>query len=160
MTKDQMEVLFTSWRNQAHPPQSKTTHSLPLSDQGQHNTATKNANTQNRYTELTHIFQNLTYALQEENVAIAHEIPSHLIACVIWHIPDQHLREETYFDAVKDSILYLHHKTQRDDRCNTWIDINTNSLLFHTGAPYSRESLHAYLTTAWTSLGFSASFLG
>ena len=162
MTKDQLEILFNSWRHEALPPQKtkSLTETTPpgFSQDAAAKIQNKNKETQNRYSELTHIFQNITYAMQENDVAIAHQIPAHLITSVVWHIPTKHLIEDTYFDAVKDSILYLHHKTQTEARCADWIALDTETPLFHTD-PELRKILHCYLRDAWKALGFSESFL-
>jgi len=165
MTKDQLEILFETWRKGASPmpgasaPQQGYDMSQ-ISESGCAAIAAKNLATNNRYTELTHIFQNLTYAMQEDGHVLAHPLSPGLIASLVWHVPDHALLEETYFDAVKDSIMYLHQQTRTADRCATWIDIYTGLPLFEMNSLGAREDVHLYLVEAWQCLGFSKTFLG
>jgi hypothetical protein len=164
MTKDQLEVLFETWRKGAAPrpdagTSPHTTHH-PRSESGDTLVSTKNTDTHNRYTELTHIFQNLTYAMQEDGHTLAHPLSPALIASLVWHVPNHALLEDTYFDAVKDSILYLHTQTRSAERCATWTDISTGLPLFDPNPLGTREDVHLYLVEAWQCLGFSKTFLG
>jgi predicted nucleotidyltransferase len=113
----------------------------------------KNDSTGRRFKAVTRILKNLRYELIDDGDKIAETIPSFLIECLVWNVPDEHLRLGTLKQAVRASILYLWNATRADSTCKDWAEVNGIKYLFHATQDWTRDNVNTFLQTAWNYVG-------
>ena len=87
-------------------------------------------------------------------VAAAGPIPSFLIECLVWNVPDSCFGNPTYTQDVKDVLFYLWSNSKADDApCHDWAEENDLFYLLRGGrGPWTRAQVHAFLRAAWGHL--------
>jgi hypothetical protein len=118
------------------------------------NGISKNANTNKQFRTVTRVLKRLRYDLMEENDAVAEKIPSYLIECLVWNVPDASLTAGTLYENVRQAIIDLWNGTATDAACNDWLEVNQRKFLFRSSQPWSRADVHTFLQSAWTHIGF------
>jgi len=119
------------------------------------NGVAKNARTSRRFKQVTRIFKNLRFDLMDEGNKIAKTIPSYLIECLVWNVPDEDLASGSLKQSVRAAIIHLWNQTKVDATCDKWTEVNGIKYLFHSTQPWTRENVNAFLNTAWSYFGFA-----
>jgi len=88
------------------------------------------------------------------NVAAATPIPSYLIECLIWNVPNEGLTNSTWKADVRAALIHLWNNTQNDEQCKDWLEINKNKYLFRDSQPWTRQAVNEFLLAAWMYVGF------
>jgi len=123
-------------------------------DQNYENGVAKNSATGQRFKDVVRILKTLRYKMLDENHAAAKSVPSFLIECLVWHVPDPTFRLTTYADVVRDSLAHLFNSTIKFDDCKEWLEINNRKYLFWSGQTWTYQQAHAFVSAAWDYLGF------
>jgi tRNA nucleotidyltransferase (CCA-adding enzyme) len=118
------------------------------------NGVAKNDRTGRRFKAIARILKNLRFELIDEENKVADKIPSFLIECLVWNVPDEELRTGTLKDGVQSAIAYLWNNTRTDDICSSWTEVNDIKFLFHITQPWTRQEVNAFLQSAWDYVGF------
>jgi predicted nucleotidyltransferase len=118
------------------------------------NGTAKNNLTGGRFNAITRILKNLRFELIEEGNDIADEVPSFLIECLVWNVPDEDLRLGTLKNGVQAAVAHLWNETRTDDTCSKWTEVNDIKFLFHHSQPWTRVSVNAFLQAVWDYVGF------
>jgi hypothetical protein len=84
---------------------------------------------------------------------IAEQIPSYLLECLVWNVPDDGFGHDKYRDDVRYVLAHLWNETRTDDTCKDWGEINEFKFLFG-GQPWTRIQVHSFLDAAWNYIGF------
>jgi|SRR5208337_3157781 len=118
------------------------------------NGVSKNTNTGRRFKAVTRMLKRLRYELIDKGYDAAEPIPSYLIECLVWNVPNDHLANDDLIVDVHDSLAYLWNNTRTQEACNGWGEVNELKYLFRPVQPWDRTKVNTFLQTAWDYLGF------
>ncbi|GHV85652.1 hypothetical protein AGMMS50230_12600 [Spirochaetia bacterium] len=122
-------------------------------EQHYENGVSKNTITSRRYKRVVRIMKKLTYELQP-NYDIAKKIPSFLMECLIWNVPNKYFSYETYYQTIREIIIFLYNNTKEDKDCSEWGEVSELKYLFRPSQPWSRQLVNEYLLIAWKYIGY------
>lgn len=128
-------------------------HIVNWPEQHYENGVAKNERTKTHFKHLVRIIKRLRYDMEAAGVTEAKPIPSFLIECLVWNVPDEGFLHSRYTDDVRYVLAHLYNETHSYDRCKEWGEINELKYLFR-GGPWTWEQAHAFLSAAWDYLGF------
>ena len=123
-------------------------------DQNYDNGVRKNDQTSRRYKRVIRILKNLRNKMQEDNVISASGVASFLIESLVWNVPDNGFRSDSYTDNVRFVLAHTFNETRTDDTCSEWGEVNELKYLFSPGQAWTRKQAHDFLSGAWDYLGF------
>jgi hypothetical protein len=122
--------------------------------QNYENGVTKNDATGRRFKAVVRIMKRLRNEMADEGIGVATPIPSFLIECIVWNVPNEGFGHDTYAADVRYTIAHLWTQTQSADTCREWSEINKVKYLFHPTQPWTVGQVHAFLDGAWQYVGF------
>lgn len=114
----------------------------------------KNKETGLRFKVVTRILKRLRNEMVDKGYESAKPIPSYLIECLVWNVPDPSFGRDALKDDVRNAIAHLWNETRTDESCNQWGEINELKYLFRPGQPWSRAQVNTFLQVAWDYIGF------
>jgi hypothetical protein len=103
---------------------------------------------------VTRILKRLRYELIDEGHEVAERIPSYLIECLVWNVPNKNLANDDLVIDVRNSLAHLWNETRTQESCNEWGEVNELKYLFRTSQPWARDDVNTFLQTAWDHIGF------
>jgi hypothetical protein len=118
------------------------------------NGVAKNTRTARRYKRLVRIIKRLRNEMVDQHIAAAEPIPSYLIECLVWNVPDEGLNHSTYTADVRWALAHLFNNTMTDEACKEWGEVNELKYLFGPWQAWTREQAHAFVSAAWDYIGF------
>jgi hypothetical protein len=122
-------------------------------DQNYENGVAKNTATGQRFKDVVRILKTLRYKMQDENYGSAKAVPSFLIECLVWNVPDPTFQYPTYKQVVRNTLAHLFNCTLSFEGCGDWPEINGRKNLFWVGQPWTFKHAHAFVSEAWDYLG-------
>jgi predicted nucleotidyltransferase len=118
------------------------------------NAVEKNDATGRRFKAVTRILKRLRNEMAGEGYEAAEPIPSYLIECLVWNVPNENLGHPTFKSDVRDALAHLWNETRADESCKEWGEVNELKYLFHSGQPWTRGEVNVFLQAAWDYIGF------
>lgn len=116
----------------------------------------KNDNTQRRFKRTVRIFKKLRYEMKDEGYSICNKVPSFLIECLIWNIPNSIFNyNDKWYDLVKQCIIHLYNATKEDEGCSEWGEVSELLYLFKGHSKWTREDANKFLLEAWNYIGYT-----
>ena len=122
--------------------------------QNYENGIAKNDVTGQGFKAVTRILKRLRYELIDEGYVIAESIPSFLIECLAWNVPNDHFGQNTWRGEVRYALAHLWNETRADESCREWGEVNDRKYLFRPSQPWTRGDVNSFLQTAWDYIGF------
>ena len=119
------------------------------------NGVAKNKATGNRFKFITRVLKRLRNEIADQGVTAAVPIPSYLVECLVWNVPNEGFQSEEYAQNVRYVLAHTFNGTLSDDKCREWGEVNELKYLFRSGQPWTREQAHAFLEAAWDWIGFN-----
>jgi predicted nucleotidyltransferase len=141
--------------SQLHPDGGGTIVNWPR--QNYNNGVGKNNATGRRFKAVTRIIKRLRNEMAEDGYEAADPIPSYLIECLVWNVPNEGFGHDTLTADIRHALAHLWNETRTDDGCKEWGEINELKYLLRTGQPWSREQVNTFLQAAWDYIGFEES---
>lgn len=117
-------------------------------EQDYDNGVAKNERTGKRYKALVRILKNLRGDMASNGIAEAESVPSYLLACLAWNVPDATLDTVLYADMVENSLAFLENKTSSILNVQEWGEVNELKYLFRDSQPWKLDGVHAFLKRA------------
>jgi len=114
----------------------------------------KNDETGRRFKAMTRILKRLRNEMADEGYDAAKPIPSYLIECLAWNVPNEGYGHDTLRADVRHAIAHLWNGTRADEACNEWGEVNELKYLFRAGQPWARAQVNTFLQAAWDCIGF------
>jgi hypothetical protein len=114
----------------------------------------KNQDTGQSFKRVVRIIKNLRNQMADEGVAAAEPIPSYLIECLVWNVPNEGFVHKTFSEDIRYVLAHLFNETINDDTSKEWGEVNELKYLFRPGQPWTREQAHSFVDAAWDYLGF------
>lgn len=124
-------------------------------EQNYENGISKNNATGNRFKAITRTIKNLRVKMDNDGHEAAKPIPSYLIECLVWNVPDEGFNHDTYTADVRYVLAHLFNNTLNVENCKEWVEVNKFKYLFHTTQPWTQTQAHAFISAAWDYLGFN-----
>jgi len=92
--------------------------------------------------------------MAEAGMQEAGPIPSFLIECLVWNVPDGGFGHTTLTADVRYALAHTFNETLNDEKCHEWGEVSELKYLFRKSQPWTREQAHAFLRAAWNYAGF------
>lgn len=122
-------------------------------EQNYNNGVRKNDATNRRFKAIVRILKKLRDEMEENNIEAAKSIPSFLIECLCWNVPNESYNHATYSATVRAVLAHLFNNTIKFDDSGKWGEINELHYLFHKNQPWTWAQTHNFLGAAWDYLG-------
>ncbi|MBI3781933.1 MAG: nucleotidyltransferase [Deltaproteobacteria bacterium] len=119
------------------------------------NGVTKNTATSRRFKAVVRIIKSLCNQMVGEGIDAAKPIPSFLIECLVWNVPNNLFVHDTYAGDVRKALIHLYQQTKDDSPCSEWGEVSECKYLFRSGQPWTRVQANAFVVAAWQYLGFT-----
>jgi hypothetical protein len=104
---------------------------------------------------MVRVFKALSNEMVEANLK-AGDIPSFLVECAVWNVPNEELQYLNYSDNVRHSLIFLHNGTKSDEPCKEWGEVSELKYLFRPSQKWTREQLNSFTVGAWNYAGFGS----
>lgn len=118
------------------------------------NGVSKQSSTNQRYKKMVRIVKKLRNKMQDDNIAVAHNVASFLIESMVWNVPNKEFGKDRYYDDVRAVLASCFNLTLSDDVCKNLCEVNDRKYLFHSVQQWTRESAHDFFNAAWNYIGF------
>lgn len=115
----------------------------------------KHNRTGRRFKKMVRIIKNLCNEMADAGIAAAEPIPSFLIECLVYRVPDDYFGQPSFYEELRLVLAYIASSTASDDLCKGWTEVNEIKFLFHATQPWTREQARVFSLAAWTHVGFS-----
>jgi hypothetical protein len=119
------------------------------------NGVAKNDATGRRFKAVVRILKRLRYEMIGNGHAIADSIPSYLIECLVWNVPNVGFGHDDFRADMRYAIAHLCNETRTDETCKEWGEINELKYLFRQSQPWTREQVNKFFNAVWNYLGFN-----
>lgn len=146
------EFNWIEYGTELHPDDGGKIINWPR--QNYKNGVTKNDATGRRFKALVRIFKRLRNEMADNGHKVAEPIPSFLIECLAWNVPNDGLGHTEYRADVRHALTHLWNETCTDEQCKEWGEINELKYLFRSVQPWTREQVNSFLDAAWNYIGF------
>lgn len=114
----------------------------------------KNEDTGQRFKAVTRILKRLRNEMADEGYDAAEPIPSYLIECLVWNVPNEDFGHYTWTEDVRHALAHLWNETRTDESCGEWGEVNELKYLFNSWQPWNRNEVNTFLQAAWDYIGF------
>lgn len=114
----------------------------------------KNNRTGNRFKFLTRALKRLRNEMNEVGIAAAGPIPSYLIECLVWNVPDDYFGGERYVSDMRNVLMHTFNSTLDIQKCREWGEVNELKYLFHAMQPWTMKQAHDFVSAAWDYVGY------
>jgi len=118
------------------------------------NGVSKNTATSRRFKSLVRIFKSLCNYMTDKGIADAKAIPSFLLECLVWNVPNDNFGKSTYSDDVRACLTFLYNGTKTQDKCNEWGEVSELKYLFRGNQKWTCEQANKFVLSAWNYIGF------
>jgi hypothetical protein len=118
------------------------------------NGVAKNETTGRRFKAVTRILKRLRNEMADEGYEAAGPIPSYLIECLVWNVPNEGFGHDTLHADVRYALAHLWNETRSDEACKLWVEVNELKYLLRGGQPWSGALVNTFLQAAWDYIGF------
>lgn len=108
----------------------------------------KNTETGTRFKSIVRVLKALSNEMTNQRVT-AGDIPSFLIECLGWNVPNNLYQNSTYIADVKSALVFLFEHTSTDDLCSEWGEVSELKYLFRANQKWNREQANAFIVSAW-----------
>jgi hypothetical protein len=115
----------------------------------------KNQRTGSRFKYIVRALKNLQIEMESRNIQAAKGIPSYLIECLIYNVPDPLFSGDSYAKALGDCFGIIYEATQTDEKAKDWLEVNQRKYLFNRNQPWTREQARNFILAAWVYGEFS-----
>lgn len=109
----------------------------------------KNKNTGGRFKLIVRAVKRLNLYLAEKEVSGASAVPSYLVECLLFNVPEPVFAGDSYTDNVKNALLACFEATKNDAACEKWLEVNRIKFLFHASQPWTRQQAYDFVLAAW-----------
>jgi hypothetical protein len=134
-----------------------------LSDEGQRivnwpeqnytNGAIKDEATNLRFKGVVRILKRLSCQMALDNVSEVAPIPSFLIECLLYNVPNHAFQADTYTGAIRESLRFIYDGTRSAQSCVLWTEVNGRKQLFSSDQAWTYKQVNTFIVGAWFYLG-------
>ncbi|MDP9178961.1 MAG: nucleotidyltransferase [Gemmatimonadota bacterium] len=136
-------------------PKSSIAPIINWPEQHYANGVAKNNATGYNFKRLVRIVKNIRNTMGDEGIPEAGPIPSYLIECLVFNVPNVGFLHPTYSADVRYILSYLYAQTSTDAACHEWGEVNELKYLFRMSQPWTRVGANAFLARAMNRLAIA-----
>lgn len=114
----------------------------------------KNNRVGRRFKRVVRILKRLRDLMQDQGITEAKNVPSFLIECLVWNVPDDRFNHDSHSADVREVLAHTFNATLNDNDCSSWVETNELKWLFKGSKPWSRVQAHDFLGAAWNQCAF------
>jgi hypothetical protein len=114
----------------------------------------KNNRVGRRFKRVVRILKRLRDLMQDQGITEAKNVPSFLIECLVWNVPDARFNHDSYSADVREVLAHTFNATLNDNDCSSWVETNELKWLFKGAKPWTRVQAHDFLGAAWNQCAF------
>jgi hypothetical protein len=116
----------------------------------------KNKKSQRRFKRTVRVFKKLRYEMKDEGYSICDKVPSFLIECLVWNIPNSTLNaSDSWYERIKQCIIFLYNATEVDDKCSEWGEVSELLYLFKGHSKWTRQDANDFILQTWNYIGYN-----
>lgn len=123
--------------------------------QNYENCTSKNKATGTRFKKLVRVLKCLRDEMVKEDNSAAKMIPSYLIECLVWNVPNEAFLDDHYATNLRSILWHLYSSTQTDTPCIEWGEVNELKYLFRGSQPWTRVDANNFIVAAWNRADFN-----
>lgn len=123
-------------------------------EQHYENGVRKNTQTSRRYKRVVRILKKLSYEMAENGIEAAKNTPSFLIECLIWNVANENILQDSYYNNLRNSLVFIFNKISEDKECNEWGEVSELKYLFRGSQPWTKKSVNDFILQAWSYVGY------
>lgn len=116
------------------------------------NGVAKNTATRRCYKAMVRCLKRLENEMVEKGVT--KEVPSYLIECLVYNVPNNNFRHATYYEDFGAVIAHIYNETLTQDHCSEWVEVNELKYLFGSHQKWTRQEANKFAWDAWNYVGF------
>jgi predicted nucleotidyltransferase len=146
------ENNWIDYGTELHPDNGRGIINWPR--QNYENGVQKNDDTARRFKAVVRILKRLRNEMADNGHKVAGPIPSYLIECLVWNVPNEAFGHDAWCAEVRWALAHLWNETRTDEQCQEWGEINEMKYLLRGGQPWSRAQVNSFLDAAWNYIGF------
>lgn len=118
------------------------------------NGVSKNGRTGNRFKYIVRALKRLKYYMIENKIDAMESVPSYLIECMVYNVPDGLLEGDSYEQNVRDVLVSTFNATNAEDTRKKLLEVNELKYLFHSSQPWTQQQALSFSRAAWSTVGF------
>ncbi len=107
----------------------------------------KNTETGTRFKSVVRVLKAIWNEMTEQGVR-AGDVPSFLIECLVWNVPNNRFQNSTFTADVKAALDFLYENTKTDEPCWEWGEVSELKYLFRPDKKWTREQANAFTLAA------------
>ena len=123
-------------------------------EQHYENGVNKNDQTSRNFKAAVRILKSLALDMEDNNVAVAKQIPGFLSECLVWNVPNNSFNYNTYKQIMRACLAHLFNNTRKDEECSEWGEVSELKYLFKGQQKWTSEQAHNFISSAWDYLEF------
>lgn len=116
------------------------------------NGTAKNTATGRRYKKVVRTLKRLENDMVEKG--IIDEVPSFLIECLVYNVPNEGFQHDTYLEDVSWVLAHVYNETLNGGGWEEWVEVNELKWLFRQTQKWTRTQAHNFASEAWGYVGF------
>jgi len=113
------------------------------------NGVAKNNATGYRFKYIVRGLKRLRNEMADKGIAAATPIPSYLVECLVWNVPNRSFGQSNYISDVANVLEYTINSTADDAGCSEWGEVHELKYLFRGFQPWTLQQAHDFLGAAW-----------
>jgi hypothetical protein len=114
----------------------------------------KNSATGSRFKFIVRALKNLKNEMENIGIEAAKGIPSYLIECLVYNVPNSYFTGDSYADIMRVCVAHIIVETETDEKCKDWEEVNKYKYLFRWSQPWTREQVRNFALAAWVHAEF------
>jgi hypothetical protein len=113
----------------------------------------KNQATSRRFKRAVRMLKKLSNEMAENGVPEGN-IPSFLIECMVWNVPNTDLMFGSNMQMVRSALAHIYQSTLTENDCSDWGEVSELKYLFRGPQPWTRAQANAFTHAAWNYVGY------
>jgi hypothetical protein len=109
----------------------------------------KDIRTRGRYKAIVRSLKSLKFNMEENGDDQASKVPSYLVECLVYNVPDDSLRGESFYQNVRDCLGYAY-EAATDTKLSQWQEVNGLKPLFDSQQRWDKNLVSTFAQRAWT----------
>lgn len=105
----------------------------------------KNNITRHRYKYIVRCLKRLKNEMVDNGQAVATEIPSYLVECLVWNAPNNLFTSGNYTEDIINILDYTIISTEDENNCREWGEVNELKYLFRKSQAWTLWQTHNFL---------------
>jgi hypothetical protein len=129
-------------------------HITNFPEQQNRNGITKNLSTGERFKAMVRALKNLRAEMNDQLIPAADDIPSFLVECLVYNVPNALFGHPQYYDDMKNVLAHIYLNTMTASLSAKWLEESELKYLFGSHQSWTQAQVAAFALAAWHHVGF------